>query len=475
MTTPSNRRAFLAIVVALVAMAIASPALAGAASSEPFFVFLPPQTGPNVAPGSVPPPGTGFDGPCGLAVSNGRLYVSDYYHHVIDAFNSGTPPTYLGQISKVDPIDGPCGLAAGSSGALYVNDFHRNVVGFANPLSAEPGATIDEEHPTGVAVDPSTDRIYVDDRTSVSVYEPGGAAVQSGGMPLRIGAGGIGDGYGVAAASGRVYVPDAASNTVEVYEPATSTTQPVLSIAGPGLGFASLVDSAIAVDAAGGRIYVADNLQRGVAERPQAAIDVFSLAGAYLGRLKYEVVDANPPGLAVDSVGNVYVTSGNSVQASIYGYGPEAETATALPSAFNLGVVAGGSGSGAVMSQPAFGLDCRSSCTEEVRSGATVQLTATAAPGSSFAGWSGGGCAGRGACEVVADRATSVEADFEAVPPSPAPAGTVSAGTAPSVGAPSSATSVPPAARHRSRAHRKRHRHSRHRTDRHHRTSGGSR
>jgi hypothetical protein len=468
MTAASRPSGLFAVVVAAIAMALASPALAGAASSEPLFVFFPPQTGPNTSPGSVPPPGTGFDGPCGLAVSGGRLYVSDYYHHVVDAFTSGTAPTYIGQISKVEPIDGPCGLAAGSSGELYVNDFHRNVIAFANPLAVEPGATIDEADPTGVAVDPSTDRIYVDDRTSVSAYEPGGAPVLNGGV---IGAGSIGDGYGVAAAAGRVYVPDAASNTVEVYEPAASTTQPVLTIAGPGLGFASLVDSAIAVDAAGGRIYVADNLQRGVSEHPQAAIDVFSLAGTYLGRLKYEVVDANPPGLTVDSAGNVYVTSGNSVQASIYGYGPEAETTTALPSAYRLAVVAGGSGSGAVASEATFGFDCRSSCAGEVRSGASVRLTATAAPGSTFAGWSGGGCEGRGTCEVVADRAVSVEADFEAVPAPPAPAE-----AAPGAGAlPPAALSPGAGARHRPRPHRKPHHRARHRLHRHHRPAGGTR
>jgi hypothetical protein len=45
-----------------------------------------------------------------------------------------------------------------------------------------------------------------------------------------------------------------------------------------------------------------------------------------------------------------------------------------------------------------------------------VTLTATAGPGSTFAGWSGGGCSGTGTCVVTVTSATTVTADFGVAP-----------------------------------------------------------
>jgi hypothetical protein len=75
---------------------------------------------------------------------------------------------------------------------------------------------------------------------------------------------------------------------------------------------------------------------------------VFTAAGAYKGRLKYNVVNALPPGLAVDNStkvltkeeeedgveltqGRVYVTTENSERAAVMVYPPGAATSAALP------------------------------------------------------------------------------------------------------------------------------------------------
>lgn len=76
-----------------------------------------------------------------------------------------------------------------------------------------------------------------------------------------------------------------------------------------------------------------------------------------------------------------------------------------------------GSGSGAVTSAPA-GIDCGADCSHAFESGSVVDLSAAAAAGSTFAGWSGGGCSGTGVCTVTMDAATSVEATFTADDPS---------------------------------------------------------
>jgi hypothetical protein len=83
---------------------------------------------------------------------------------------------------------------------------------------------------------------------------------------------------------------------------------------------------------------------------------------------------------------------------------------TAL-AALGLAVVRFGDGTGNVTSAPA-GITCGASCSQTYTSGTTVTLTATPAAGSTFSGWSGGGCAGTGSCVVTVSAATTVTATF---------------------------------------------------------------
>jgi hypothetical protein len=85
---------------------------------------------------------------------------------------------------------------------------------------------------------------------------------------------------------------------------------------------------------------------------------------------------------------------------------------------FNLTVTKNGTGGGIVVSSPA-GIDCGSTCQAVFGSGTSVVLTATAASGSTFAGWTGGGCSGTGTC-TVSDEST-VTATFNTIPPPPPP------------------------------------------------------
>jgi|GEM_PF-1425923 len=98
-----------------------------------------------------------------------------------------------------------------------------------------------------------------------------------------------------------------------------------------------------------------------------------------------------------------------------------------------------GSGSGTVTSEPA-GVSCGATCAAKFQQGAKVTLSATAASGSTFAGWSGGGCSGTGSCVVVIGEAdVAVTATFTANPVAPPPGpeepkkgteGTIGAGAA---------------------------------------------
>jgi DNA-binding beta-propeller fold protein YncE len=331
----------LAFALAFCSLAtVALPQAACAAVGDPIFIFKPVPP-PIPLPPLIPPPAGQFEGPCGLAVdATGNFYVSDYYHHAVDVFTSDTE--YLSQRANEDPLDGPCGLALGPGGNVYVNNFHRNVVRF-NPAptfgvgTVIAGAGVDASHPTGVAVD-GAGTVYVDERDHVATFDAAGVEEEP------IGTGSLGDAFGVAvsgypATAGFVYVPDADTRTVKVFDPATSRTTPIAEIDGSGTPpghFISLRDAAIAVDDVTGTVYVVDDLTPEYTEGHESVVYAFDDAGTYLGRLKYSIQSALPAGLAVDNSatatqGRVYVTSGYSERAEVYAYPPGSAGSGAVP------------------------------------------------------------------------------------------------------------------------------------------------
>ena len=76
-----------------------------------------------------------------------------------------------------------------------------------------------------------------------------------------------------------------------------------------------------------------------------------------------------------------------------------------------LTVAKDGTGTGTVTSTPA-GIDCGSTCSSPFANGTAVTLTATPGAGSTFSGWSGGGCSGSGTCQVTLNADSSVTATF---------------------------------------------------------------
>ncbi|HET7446012.1 MAG TPA: PKD domain-containing protein, partial [Solirubrobacterales bacterium] len=82
-----------------------------------------------------------------------------------------------------------------------------------------------------------------------------------------------------------------------------------------------------------------------------------------------------------------------------------------IPGQFQLKVTPAGNGAGTVTSNPS-GISCGPNCEAEYLEGEVVTLSASAAAGSTFSGWSGAGCSGTGSCVVTISAAKEVTATF---------------------------------------------------------------
>jgi hypothetical protein len=196
--------------------------------------------------------------------------------------------------------------------------------------------------------------------------------------------------------SGNLYVIETVKNVVDEFTSSGKFVQTFTGLTGTA--------TAAAVDPTNKDLLVAT---------VSGVVDEFSSAGTLIGELTGTATPAGsigvPLGIAVNSVGEVYVSDGVNHVVDIFG--PSGPPLSRLP----LTVEKTGAGVGTVTSLPG-GINCGATCSHEYAEGKTVKLTATPNAKSEFVGWTGGGCSGTGSCEVTLSKATTVKAAFLALP-----------------------------------------------------------
>jgi len=235
-----------------------------------------------------------FNSPRGVTIdSTGNLYVADYTNHTIRRIVSGVVSTFAGNGTS-GSADGtgtnarfvlPLGVAVDSTGNVFVAEFNGHRIRRITPLavvSTFSGSSQGFANGLG---------------TNTNFNSPSGVAIDS---------------------AGNVYVADQSNHLIRKITPAGLAT----TFAGSGVaGFSDSLQparfnnpSGIAIDSSG-TMYIGDPTNQRIRKITSAGV-VTTLAGnGTIGSTNGTGTNSNfnyPQGVAVDSTGNVYVADGDN-------------------------------------------------------------------------------------------------------------------------------------------------------------------
>jgi DNA-binding beta-propeller fold protein YncE len=190
-------------------------------------------SGTELASLETPPALTNPYQPAGVAVdpSNGDVYVAELGNNVVDVFSSAGKYVSSFPDSAVAGTV-PVAIAIDSDGNVYVANSGSDVVEFSSAGVCVNSCTpINDEGAQSVAVDPATNQVYVDDATSIKVYQ------QSGGTPItEFGLGVLGESLGLAVEPGVhkiVYLSDDGTKKMDIFvptQPLSARTEPASEV-----------------------------------------------------------------------------------------------------------------------------------------------------------------------------------------------------------------------------------------------------
>lgn len=324
----------------------------------------------------------------GFAATSGYVYVADAADDTVKVYDPATDP-----LNPVQTIDGAATPQEGfndltdsdlaiddSTGQLFVVD------------NLEPGV----EHPAAV----------------VDVFDAAGAFI--GQLPQQLvhgGPSGVAVDNSAQPTEGLIYITsgDDQSSSVLAFCP-TVPISPLLDNACPAPSPSAVLEVARSGSGEGRVTNVAQGIECGVVCARE--IDL----GAEVSLFAVPRIHSNFTGWTVTGQPGACPGTG-SCKVTINADTEVIANFTAIPQR-TLTVKKAGSGAGTVTSSP-VGVACGAACTGSFDQGTQVTLNPEAAPGSEFAGWSGGGCSGRGNCKVTLGTDVTVTANFTEVIPAP--------------------------------------------------------
>lgn len=411
-----------------------------------------------------------FGEACGVAVDpSGHVYVADAAKKKIDKF--GSPPVN-GTTEEEIAVNGgePCliGVGAGASaGYLFAAGYFGGV--FKVKTGSEEEVTPTEA--VGLSVDPGTGHVY-QSSSEVKEYDPSASpAVEVSSTALSAESLGV----AVNATTGDIYVDETGSSQIEVYEPFTKmvTITPIgngqvecKDLASSGNfgpcaatypeahtiklkaapangssfgGWSEFSGSGTVTTACAGAVVECEvNMAADVSGKATFQANPTADLKVTKGGSGSGSVSSIPGGISCGSVCEDAFQLGKAItleaaadpgSAFVEWTGCDSVAGTACHLNFNgartvgavftkvqhsLTINKAGTGGGSV--------SCNGgACAGSYPEGATVTLTAAPDSGSTFAGWSGGGCSGSGSCAVTINADTTVAATFDAKQASSSP------------------------------------------------------
>jgi tripartite motif-containing protein 71 len=285
----------------------------------------------------TPGPGEGqLGGARGVAIgASGTVWVSDYSYYRINSYaplfpsSLGSPGQYLTQIPNPPVAPPPGGFNnptaisvsthAGTAGDVYVADtFNQRIQQFNasgkvlnvwGQRLAQLNAGNAFDYPRGVAVDPATGDVWVNDTRSgyIKEYGPNGYT-PTGLYNYYGGPSAFSYAVGIYVAQGRVYVPDSNNDRLQVLSTTTGAEVPGFPVpCGTGKGYGNGGGCTGVTTDSSGNIYAA--------AQEENLIEVYNASGTLIGTIGSSANLNGPYDVAVFGT-TLYVTDMNSSQVS---------------------------------------------------------------------------------------------------------------------------------------------------------------